>query len=190
MGAREVPDGFVFSVKGPRFRHQPPRCWRRPAIPSNGFMIPACWKLGDRLGPVLWQFRADQEVSTRWISASFLELLPRKLEGRKLAPTWVEVRNDSFWHARFHHAVATVRNARRVRRARQVPGDRRRRQRFRLRAGYRKGSDEIKTCYPPKALDAWAKAAATVGPMAVNRTTCRVLIPQSRRKSRATSSPM
>src|SRR6266478_6540435 len=65
--AREVPDGFVFSVKGPRFA-------------TNRRVLA---ELGDRLGPVLWQFAPTKKFDQADFG-KFLELLPRKLEGRAL----------------------------------------------------------------------------------------------------------
>src|SRR3954465_11637470 len=51
-------------------------------------------ELGDRLGPVLWQFAPTKKFDEADFG-KFLELLPRQLEGRALRPV-VEVRNDSF----------------------------------------------------------------------------------------------
>src|SRR5215813_4548288 len=53
--AREVPDGFVFSLKGPRF------ATNRRVLAEAGdsikyFYNTGVLELGDRLGPVLWQF--------------------------------------------------------------------------------------------------------------------------------------
>ncbi len=46
--APEVPDGFVFAIKGPRYVVQPKRGWPRPAIRLNVFSIPASvnWATG------------------------------------------------------------------------------------------------------------------------------------------------
>ncbi len=91
--ASEVPDGFVFSVKG---RASPPTaaCSRRPATRSSASSIPACTELGDRLGPVLWQFAPTKKFDEADFG-KFLELLPEKLDGGTLRHV-VEVRNDSF----------------------------------------------------------------------------------------------
>ncbi len=51
-------------------------------------------ELGDRLGPVLWQFAPTKKFDQADFG-KFLELLPRKLEGRALRHV-VEVRNPSF----------------------------------------------------------------------------------------------
>ena len=127
--AREVPDGFVFSVKGPRFATNR-RVLAEAGDSVKRFYDSGVLELGDRLGPVLWQFAPTKKFDEADFG-KFLELLPRKLEGRELRHV-VEVRHDSFCAPGFHRAVAPVRNARRLCRARQVSGDRRRRRRFRL----------------------------------------------------------
>src|SRR5947208_14782844 len=80
--AREVPDGFVFSVKGPRF------ATNRRVLAEAGdsiqyFLNTGVLELGDRLGPVLWQFAPTKKFDEAKFG-TFLELLPRKLEGRAL----------------------------------------------------------------------------------------------------------
>src|SRR3982074_3476028 len=91
--AREVPDGFVFSVKGPRF------ATNRRVLAEAGdsikyFYNTGVLELGDRLGPVLWQFAPTKKFDEADFG-KFLELLPRKLEGRGLRHV-VEVRHASF----------------------------------------------------------------------------------------------
>ena len=127
--AREVPDGFVFSVKGSRFTTNR-RVLAEAGDSVKRFYDSGVLELGDRLGPVLWQFAPTKKFDEADFG-KFLELLPRKLEGRALRHV-VEVRHDSFAPG-FHRAAAQIRNACRVRRARQISGDRRRRRRFRLR---------------------------------------------------------
>ena len=129
--AREVPDGFVFSLKGPRFATNR-RVLAEAGDSVKRFYDSGVLELGDRLGPVLWQFAPTKKFDEADFG-KFLELLPRKLEGRALRHV-VEVRNHSFWRARFHRAVAQIRNAGGVRRTRHLSCDRRRHRRFRLRA--------------------------------------------------------
>jgi uncharacterized protein YecE (DUF72 family) len=151
--AREVPDGFVFSVKGPRF------ATNRRVLAEAGdsikyFYNTGVLELGDRLGPVLWQFAPTKKFDEADFG-KFLELLPRKLEGRKLRHV-VEVRHASFCVPEFiallrkfetpvvfaeHGSYPAISD---------LTGD------F-VYARLQKGNDEIKTCYPPKQLDAWAK---------------------------------
>lgn len=115
-------------------------------------------ELGDRLGPVLWQFAPTKKFDETDFGG-FLELLPKKLDGRELRHV-VEVRHDSFCTPAFpallrrfgvpvvfaeHSTYPAIAD---------VTGD------F-IYARLQTGSDEIKTCYPPKALDAWAKRLET-----------------------------
>jgi uncharacterized protein YecE (DUF72 family) len=155
--AREVPDGFVFSVKGPRFATNR-RVLAEAGDSIKRFYDSGVLELGDRLGPVLWQFAPTKKFDQADFG-KFLELLPRKLEGRALRHV-VEVRNPSFCVPDFiallrefetpvvfaeHGSYPAIAD---------VTGD------F-VYARLQKGNDEIKTCYPPKALDAWAKRFET-----------------------------
>jgi uncharacterized protein YecE (DUF72 family) len=91
--AAEVPDGFVFSVKG----HQ--RVTHRRELKDAGesiehFLNSGVIELGDRLGPLLWQFPPFKKFDEADF-ASFLGLLPREFGGRRLRHV-VEVRHASF----------------------------------------------------------------------------------------------
>jgi uncharacterized protein YecE (DUF72 family) len=151
--AREVPDGFVFSVKGPRFATNR-RVLAEAGDSIKRFYDSGVLELGDRLGPVLWQFAPTKKFDEVDFG-KFLELLPRKLEGRSLRHV-VEVRNDSFCAPdfiallrKFETPVVFAEHGKYPAIA-DVSGD------F-VYARLQKGNDEIKTCYPPKQLDAWAK---------------------------------
>jgi len=155
--ASEVPDGFVFSLKGPRFATNR-RVLAEAGDSIKRFYDSGVLELGDHLGPVLWQFAPTKKFDEADFGA-FLELLPRELDGRALRHV-VEVRHDSFCTPDF---VALLRQF-------EIPvvfsehatypaiadviGD------F-VYARLQKGSDDIKTGYPPKALDAWAKRFET-----------------------------
>jgi uncharacterized protein YecE (DUF72 family) len=148
-----VPDGFVFSVKGPRFATNR-RVLAEAGDSIKRFYDSGVLELGDRLGPVLWQFAPTKKFDEGDFG-KFLELLPRELKGRALRHV-VEVRHDSFRAPDFiallrkfeipvvfaeHGTYPAIAD---------VTGD------F-VYARLQKGNDEIKTCYPPKQLDAWAK---------------------------------
>jgi len=108
----ETPDGFVFSVKAPRFvmlRKNLADAAVKPAM--ERFLASGLSNLGDKLGPINWQldqsktFKADE-------MAAFLALLPAKLEGRALRHA-IEARNPSFDDEEFFalarkHGVAIV----------------------------------------------------------------------------------
>ncbi|UPK24781.1 DUF72 domain-containing protein [Bradyrhizobium sp. 195] len=151
--ASEVPDGFVFSVKGPRFATNR-RVLAEAGDSIKRFYDSGVLELGDHLGPVLWQFAPTKKFDGADFG-KFLELLPRKLEGRALRHV-VEVRHDSFCAPDF---VALIREFEtpvvfaehgKYPAIADVAGD------F-VYARLQKGNDEIKTCYPPKQLDAWAE---------------------------------
>ena len=157
--ARETPDGFVFSLKGPRY------ATNRGVLAEAGdsikrFMDSGPLALGDKLGPVLWQFTPTKKFDAADFGA-FLELLPRQLDGRKLRHV-VEVRHASFCTPAFiklarEYATPVVFAEHETYPAiADITGD------F-VYARLQKGKDEIQTGYPPKALDAWGERAKTWG---------------------------
>jgi len=151
--AREVPDGFVFSVKGPRFTTNR-RVLAEAGDSIKHFYNTGVLELGDRLGPVLWQFAPTKKFDEVDFG-KFLELLPREMEGRRLRHV-VEVRHDSFRSPafiallrQFEIPVVFAEHATYLGIA-DVVGD------F-IYARLQKGNDELPTCYPPTQLDTWAK---------------------------------
>jgi uncharacterized protein YecE (DUF72 family) len=86
--------------------------------------------MGDRLGPVLWQFAPTKKFDEADFGA-FLDLLPRTFDGVALRHV-VEVRHDSFCNPDF---IALLRKQcrRGLCRPSQVPGDFGHNLRFRLR---------------------------------------------------------
>ncbi|MCW2844961.1 MAG: hypothetical protein JWN22_2877, partial [Nocardioides sp.] len=73
--AEEVPDGFVFAVKGSRFITHFKRLVDTRA-PLANFLASGVLSLGDRLGPLLWQLPATVQHDEQRL-ADFLALLPR-----------------------------------------------------------------------------------------------------------------
>ncbi len=106
----ETPDGFVFSVKAPRF------VMLRKNLAEGGpglerFLQSGLSKLGPKLGPINWQLDPGKQFDAGEIQA-FLELLPRKLDGRVLRHA-LEARHESFDCEEFialarKHEVAVV----------------------------------------------------------------------------------
>ena len=151
--AATVPDGFVFSVKGPRFATNR-RVLAEAGDSIKWFFDSGVLELGDHVGPLLWQFAPTKKFDPADFG-KFLELLPAKL-GSKALRHVVEVRHPSFCAPDF---IALARSFR-------IPvvftdhttypsladatGD------F-IYARLQKGQDTIPTAYPPKELDAWAK---------------------------------
>src|SRR5258705_10675897 len=82
--AREVPDGFVFSLKGPRFATNR-RVLAEAGDSVKRFYDSGVLELGDRLGPVLWRVAPAQKLDEAGFG-KFLELPARQLLGRAQAP--------------------------------------------------------------------------------------------------------
>ena len=106
----EAPDDFVFAVKG----HRAVVNSKKLAEAGEGigwFFKSGVLELGDKLGPILWQFAPFKKFS-RDDFAAFLALLPRNVGGRALMHV-VEVRHESFLVPEFvallrEHEVAVV----------------------------------------------------------------------------------
>lgn len=89
----ETPDGFVFSVKGPRFAtNRKVLADGRDSVAR--FFDSGVLELGDKLGPVNWQFMATKKFDPDDF-AGFLDLLPAEAGGRPLRHA-IEVRHASF----------------------------------------------------------------------------------------------
>lgn len=150
--AAEVPDGFIFSLKASRF------VTNRKVLSEAGesmerFLTQGLTELGDRLGPILWQFAPTKKFEPDDFEG-FLKLLPERQDGLKLRHV-VEVRHPSFQVPdfvtlldKYKVAVVLAEHADYPMIA-DVTAD------F-VYARLQKGSDEVKTCYPPEGLDLWA----------------------------------
>ncbi|MDQ2080053.1 DUF72 domain-containing protein [Xanthobacteraceae bacterium Astr-EGSB] len=151
--ASQVPDGFVFSLKGPRFATNR-RVLAEAGDSVKRFIDSGVTELGDHLGPLLWQFAPTKKFDAADFG-KFLECLPPRTDGRVLRHV-VEVRHGSFCTGEFvallrefkipvvlaEHATYPM--------IADLTGD------F-VYARLQKGKDTIKTAYAPKALDAWAE---------------------------------
>jgi uncharacterized protein YecE (DUF72 family) len=155
--AAEVPEGFVFAVKGPRYAVNR-RVLAEAGDSIKRFVDSGPLEMGDKLGPMLWQFAPTKKFDAADFG-KFLELLPAKIDGRKLRHV-VEVRHASFCVPEFIallHSFSTpvvFAEHERYPSIADAIGD------F-VYARLQKGEDTIPTAYPPKALDAWAKRADT-----------------------------
>jgi uncharacterized protein YecE (DUF72 family) len=89
----ETPEDFIFSVKGPRYATH-----RRALGEAGGsierFFGSGVLELGQKLGPILWQFPPTTQFDAANFT-TFLDLLPREREGRALRHV-LEVRHPSF----------------------------------------------------------------------------------------------
>jgi uncharacterized protein YecE (DUF72 family) len=152
-----VPNGFVFSLKGPRYAVNR-RVLAEAGDSIKRFLDSGVTELGNKLGPLLWQFAPTKKFDEADFGA-FLGLLPQTFDGRKLRHV-VEVRHDSFKTPEFiallrkfaipvvyaEHATYTE--------MADITGD------F-VYARLQKGDEKLKAGYPPKALDAWAERTKT-----------------------------
>src|SRR6202795_3280326 len=89
----ETPDGFVFSLKAPRF------ATNRGVLGDAGgtiarFFASGVMELKGKLGPINWQLMPTKKFDPADFEA-FLRLLPKEVEGRALRHV-VEVRHESF----------------------------------------------------------------------------------------------
>ena len=106
----ETPDGFLFTLKANRF------ATNRKVLATAGesierFVASGIAGLGDRLGPILWQFMHTKKFDAEDFEA-FLKLLPKTVDGRAVYHA-VEVRHASFRDPDFiamarEHGVAVV----------------------------------------------------------------------------------
>jgi uncharacterized protein YecE (DUF72 family) len=99
----EAPDGFVYSLKAPRF------ATNREVLGDAGrtiarFFSGGVMELKDKLGPINWQLMPTTKFDPADFEA-FLRLLPKEMNGRTLRHV-VEVRHESFRSAEF---IALVR---------------------------------------------------------------------------------
>jgi uncharacterized protein YecE (DUF72 family) len=153
--ASEVPDSFVFALKGPRYAVNR-RVLKEAGDSIERFIESGITELGGKLGPLLWQFAPSKKFDEADFGG-FLELLPKTFGGRPLRHV-VEVRHDSFKTPAFlallrkfnmpvvfaeHDTYPAIAD---------VTGD------F-VYARLQKGDEKLKAGYPPKALDQWAKRA-------------------------------
>jgi uncharacterized protein YecE (DUF72 family) len=91
--ATAAPDGFKFAVKASRY------CTNRTRLAEAGesvakFLAQGITELGEKLGPLVWQFAATKQFDPDDMAA-FLAFLPKSINGLPLKHA-LEVRNDSF----------------------------------------------------------------------------------------------
>ena len=151
----QTPDGFVFSLKAPRYATE------RKALASAGetverFVFGGLAELGDRLGPINWQLPATKRFE-RDDLAAFFDLLPRELDGVPLRHV-IEVRHASFADpayvelARSRNVATVFTDSPDYPSFADVTAD------F-VYARLRCAESAIPTGYAPTALDAWARRA-------------------------------
>ena len=105
----ETPEDFLFSAKAPK------RITQARVLSKSGHQIEdfigGIVELGEKLGPLVWQFDQRQRIDAGDFSA-FVELLPREHAGRRLRHV-LDVRDPDFIDADYlalarQHGIATV----------------------------------------------------------------------------------
>jgi len=155
--ASEVPDGFVFSLKGPRYAVNR-RALKEAGDSIKRFLNSGVTELGDLLGPLLWQFAPTKKFEEADFG-NFLELLPKTFDGHSLRHV-VEVRHESFKTSafiallrRFDMPVVFAEHATYPAIADVTGGF--------AYARLQKGNEKLKAGYPPKGIEGWAARAET-----------------------------
>jgi uncharacterized protein YecE (DUF72 family) len=151
----ETPDGFVFSLKASRF------CTNRRVLTDAAqsierFVGQGLVELGDRLGPINWQFMATKKFDPEDIEG-FLKLLPREA-GKLPLRHALEVRHDSFKDPRFYDLARKYNVAIIYAASAEFPEIDEPTADFTY-ARLMKAQDKPKTGYKLAELDAWAKRA-------------------------------
>ena len=151
----ETPDGFVFSVKASRF------CTNRKVLADGAesvarFLDQGLTVLGDKLGPINWQFMATKKFD-RDDFAGFLDLLPDAQDGVPLRHA-IEVRDESFRDPAFIDMVRERNIAIVYADSDEFPCIDEQTADFTY-ARLQRSEEDIETGYDAKALDRWAKQA-------------------------------
>lgn len=155
--AGEVPDGFVFALKGPRFAVNR-RVLKDAGDSIKHFIDSGIAELGSHLGPLLWQFAPTKKFDAADFGG-FLEKLPDKL-GKLPLRHAIEVRHDSFRTGEFTDLVrqfnmpVVYTDHAKYPNIADLTGD------F-VYARLQRGQDRVPTAYPPKDIAAWAKRLHT-----------------------------
>jgi uncharacterized protein YecE (DUF72 family) len=151
--ASEVPDGFVFSLKGPRFAVNR-RVLKEAGDSIKRFLDSGIGELGDHLGPLLWQFAPTKKFDAADFGG-FLELLPDKL-GRRALRHVIEVRHESFCTGEFIALLRTFKMPPVYTDHIKYPNIADLTADF-VYARLQRGQDSVPTAYPPKEISTWAQ---------------------------------
>ncbi len=185
--ASEVPDGFVFSIKGSRFVTNR-RVLKEAGDSIKRFLDSGVTELGAKLGPLLWQFAPFKKFDEADFGG-FLELLPAHVQRpssaprRRGAPRQLQDAGFIALLRKFKIAVVFTDHATYPNIA-DVTGD------F-VYARLQQGEDTVPTAYPPKADQCMGQAAADLGGrQRAEGPAGRRRARPSRRPRRATCSPM
>lgn len=151
----ETPAGFVFAVKASRY------CTNRRVLADakesiDRFIGQGMSVLGDRLGPINWQFMATKKFDPEDFG-KFLGLLPKEVDGLPLRHA-LEVRSPTFKDPRFydlarrHNAAVIFADDDDFPKIDEATAD------FAY-ARLMRTQEDVATGYPASDLDRWAKRA-------------------------------
>jgi uncharacterized protein YecE (DUF72 family) len=151
--ASEVPEGFVFSLKGSRF------VTNRRVLAEAGdsikrFFDSGVTELGDHLGPLLWQFAPFKKFDPADFG-KFLEALPEKFDGRKIRHV-IEVRHPSFMVPEFIAMLRQFKMPPVYTDHVTYPNIPDVTSNF-VYARLQQGKDDVETAYQPKQIGEWTK---------------------------------
>jgi uncharacterized protein YecE (DUF72 family) len=150
--ASEVPNGFKFSLKGPRFATNR-RVLKEAGDSIKRFLDSGVTELGEHLGPLLWQFAPTKKFEPGDFGG-FLELLPTKFDGQMLRHV-IEVRHDSFCDGEFTALLRKFDMPVVYTDHVKYPNIADATGKF-FYARLQRGKDTVPTAYPPKEIKAWA----------------------------------
>ena len=150
-----APDGFVFAVKASRY------CTNRKVLAESGesiarFCGQGLTELGDKLGPILWQFMATKKFDADDMAA-FLKLLPAEQDGVPLRHA-IQTRHDSFACPEFVAMARAAGVALVYADSAEYPAIADVTGPF-VYARLEQAADDVETGYDGAALDRWAGAA-------------------------------
>jgi uncharacterized protein YecE (DUF72 family) len=151
----ETPDGFMFSLKAPRFTTDR-RTLADAGKAIDSFVFGGLAEFGDRLGPILWQL-PPYKTFERSDLAAFLDQLPRALDGHPLRHV-LEVRHESFLCAEYielarrQHVATVFTDSPKYPSFADITGD------F-VYARLMRSEADIATGYSEANLDAWTQRA-------------------------------
>jgi len=151
----ETPDGFVFSLKGPRFATNR-RVLAEAGQSVERFLASGVLELKEKLGPINWQFLPTKPFDAADFEA-FLKLLPAKVDGSAIRHV-VEVRHPSFRVPAFVDLLRAYRVGVVLADSDQHPQIADVTADF-VYARLQRASETEKTGYAAKELDRWAKRA-------------------------------
>ncbi|MBX9841239.1 MAG: DUF72 domain-containing protein [Xanthobacteraceae bacterium] len=150
--ASEVPKGFVFSIKGPRFATNR-RVLAEAGDSIKRFLDSGVTELSEHLGPLLWQFAPFKKFDPADFG-KFLEALPETFDGHTLRHV-IEVRHPSFLVPEFMTMLRQFKMAPVYTDHATYPNIADVTADF-VYARLQRGEDEIPTAYSPKQLGQWA----------------------------------